>query len=129
MQTYIFIVDDHTVAGLNIDTVSCAQPAFPEVAIHPGKSDSLLVILTDSDAHVLGSPQSALVIAVIGFLNAQLLGIAEFGSFKAEELNLLVHPLKGGLLQFPLGLLEIVGAAAAKDAKNDKLPIHDLPSI
>lgn len=70
MQAYIFIVDDHTVTILNINTVGGAEPALPEVAVHPGKTDGLLVILTDGDAHVLGSPQSALVVAVISFLNA-----------------------------------------------------------
>lgn len=129
MKTYIFVVDDYTVTILDINTIGGAHPALPEVAIYPGKANSLLVILADGNAHILGSPQGALVITVIGFLNTQLFGITEFGSLKTEKLNLLVHPLKGGLLQFALGLLEIVGTAAAKNTENDKLSIHDLSSV
>lgn len=124
--TYIFIIDDHTIASLHRDSIGGSQPALPEVSVHPSEGNLLLVVLANGDTHVLRSSQGTLVIAVIGFLDTQLLGITKLGALETEQLNLLVHPFEGSFLQFTSGLLEVVAAAAAEKSQNDELVVHDL---
>ena len=69
-ETYIFVVDDDSLALCNVDAICLPDPPLPEHPVDPSKSNLLLVFFANVDLHALRNTQSSLITSVLGFFKA-----------------------------------------------------------
>lgn len=80
--TYLFIIDDDAITVRDVDTKSGSEPALPENAIDPGEGNWFSeVFFSDANSLAFRLSQGALVVPVLGFVDAELFRVSHFLTF------------------------------------------------
>lgn len=127
--THVFVIDDHSLTILHIYPVGATDPSLPKDTVNPSECHLFPLRLVHVDPDALSGPQGPCIAAVLGLVDAQLLGVAELLALELEQLDLLVHPLVGGALHLALGALEGVVVVPVEDPQDDELAVHDLAGV
>lgn len=123
------VVDNDALPGHGIDSVRSAEPSLPKDGIDKGEAYLLPARVVHVDADRLGSPERALVVAILGLCDPHLLGITKLLPLKLELLDLPVHPVVGRALHLTKRTLEANLVFAVQDAQNNNLAVHDLARV
>ena len=99
--TYLFVVNDDSLAVFDADAKGRLDPALPEHAVDPGKLHFLALNVVHVDPDAFCRSQTALVVSVFCLLDSELLCVAQFLSLELEGLSLFVDPVSYTHLTLP----------------------------